>query len=72
MTQTRKHSAIETVAGVAIGFVVSLAAAVIVFPLFGHAFTLGQNVGITIIFTVLSIARGYVVRRWFNTINKKS
>jgi Na+/phosphate symporter len=66
MTQTRKQSAIETVAGVAIGFVVSLAAAVIVFPLFGHAFTLGQNVGITIIFTVLSIARGYAVRRLFN------
>ena len=66
MTQTRKQSAIETVAGVAIGFVVSLLASVIVFPIFGHAFTLGQNVGITIIFTVLSIARGYAVRRPFN------
>jgi membrane protease YdiL (CAAX protease family) len=66
MTQTRKQSAIETVAGVAIGFVVSLVASVLVFPLFGHAFTLGQNVGITIIFTVLSVARGYVVRRLFN------
>ena len=66
MTQTRKQSAVETLAGVAIGFVVSLVASVLVFPLFGHAFTLGQNVGITIIFTVLSIARGYAVRRLFN------
>jgi hypothetical protein len=66
MTQTRKQSAIETVAGVAIGFAVSLLASVLVFPLFGHAFTLSQNVGITIIFTVLSIARGYAVRRLFN------
>ena len=66
MTQTRKQSAIETVAGVAIGFSVSLLASVIVFPLFGHSFTLGQNIAITIIFTILSIARGYAVRRLFN------
>ena len=66
MTQTRKQSAIETVAGVAIGFVVSLVASMLVFPLFGHAFTLGQNIAITVIFTLLSIARGYAVRRLFN------
>ena len=28
--------------------------------------TLGQNIGITIIFTIASIVRSYVVRRWFN------
>ena len=66
MTQTRKQSAIETVAGVAIGFVVSLVASVKVFPLFGHSFTLEENIAITIIFTVLSVARGYAVRRLFN------
>lgn len=63
MTQSRKHSAIEAVAGVAVGFGVSLAAAPIVYPLFGHTFTLTENVGITIVFTVLSLVRGYVVRR---------
>ena len=66
MTQSRRHSLIETVTGVAVGFVVSVLASMVVYPLFGHAFTLGQNVGITIIFTVLSIARGYCVRRLFN------
>jgi len=66
MTQTRRQSAIETVAGVTIGFVVSLVASVLVFPLFGHSFTLGQNIAITVIFTLLSIARGYAVRRLFN------
>jgi len=57
---------IETVAGVAIGFVVSVAASFVVYPLFGHSFTLSQNIGITIIFTVRSFVRGYVVRRAFN------
>jgi uncharacterized membrane protein len=64
--QTRRQSFIETVAGVAIGFVLSIAASFIVYPLFGHSFTLSQNIGITVIFTVLSIARGYGVRRLFN------
>jgi len=61
-------SLVETVAGVAIGFVVSVAASFVVYPLFGHSFTLSQNIGITIIFTVLSIVRGYLVRRAFNWI----
>jgi Na+/phosphate symporter len=68
VTQSRRMSLIETVSGVAIGFVVSVAASFVVYPAFGHSFTLGQNVGITIIFTVLSIARGYLVRRAFNWI----
>lgn len=66
MMQTRRQSLIETVAGVAIGFLLSIAASFVVYPLFGHSFTLSQNIGITIIFTVLSIARGYGVRRFFN------
>jgi hypothetical protein len=68
MKQSRRMSMIETIAGVAIGFVVSVAASFVVYPWFGHAFTLAQNVGITIIFTVLSIVRGYAVRRAFNWI----
>lgn len=64
--QTRRQSLIETVAGVAIGFLLSIAASFVVYPLFGHSFTLSQNIGITIIFTMLSIARGYGVRRFFN------
>jgi divalent metal cation (Fe/Co/Zn/Cd) transporter len=66
VSQSRRHSLIETVTGVAVGFVVSVTASFVVYPAFGHSFTLSQNIGITIIFTVLSIARGYVVRRVFN------
>lgn len=68
MSQSRTHSLIETFAGVAIGFVVSVALSIIVYPLFGHAFTLGQNMGITLIFTIASIVRGYLVRRAFNRL----
>lgn len=66
--QTRRQSMIETIAGVSIGFAVSMALSAIVYPLHGHAFTLTQNASITVIFTIASIARGYGVRRLFNWI----
>ena len=66
MNQTRIGSLIEACINTAIGFAMSMALSLIVYPMFGHAFTLAQNVGITAIFTVASILRGYVVRRWFN------
>ncbi len=69
MTQSRRHSFIEAMAGTAIGFVISVLASMVVYPLFGHAFTLHQNIGITAIFTVLSIARGYAVRRLLNMLH---
>ena len=37
----------------------------VVMPAYGHAVTLGENLQITGIFTVASIARGYMVRRAF-------
>lgn len=64
--QSRTHSFIESLVNVALGMIISMALQIVVFPAFGHAFTLAQNVGITIIFTVASIVRSYVVRRWFN------
>lgn len=64
--QSRKHSLIETLVGVAIGFAVSMCLSVVVYPMFGHSFSLGQNVWFTVIFTIASIARGYLVRRLFN------
>jgi len=64
--QTKLGSLIETCIGTAIGFVLSIVASIIVYPLFGAYFTMAQNFWITVIFTILSIARGYAVRRWFN------
>ena len=69
MSQSREWSAIETVSGTAIGFVVAYIATAIVFPLFGHNVTHSQNFWITCIFTVISLIRGYYVRRLFNWIN---
>jgi membrane protein implicated in regulation of membrane protease activity len=66
MTQTRLSSLIEACINVAIGFVVSVVITALVMPAYGHHVTLSQNLQITAIFTVASIARAYAVRRWFN------
>lgn len=66
MNQTRIGSLIEACLNTAIGFAMSIVLSLIVYPMFGHSFTFAQNVGITVIFTLASIVRGYVVRRWFN------
>lgn len=66
MNQTRLGSLIEAVMNTAIGLVISVIANQIVFPRFGFYPTLGENVAISCIYTVISIARGYALRRWFN------
>ena len=64
--QSRRHSALEAIAGTALGYLVALASQLIVFPMFGIHVPLRSNLGIGAIFTVVSLVRGYAVRRWWN------
>lgn len=66
MKQSRIESLVETCLNTAIGFVVSYCAWPFVAWLYHLPYSHGQAFGITAIFTVLSVTRGYVVRRWFN------
>ncbi len=69
MSQTKRQSLIESILNVAIGFGVSLAAQIAVFPLFGIRIEMASNIAIGAIFTAISIARSYCVRRIFNRIH---
>lgn len=66
MSQTRAQSAIESVVNVAIGYGVALASQLAIFPLFGIHIPFTDNLLIGAWFTVISIARSYALRRWFN------
>lgn len=68
--QTRLQSLIETFINVAIGYGVALASQLLIFPLFGIHIPLSSNLLIGVFFTVISIVRGYVVRRLFNYIHR--
>ena len=64
--QTWWGSIVEAKANIAIGFGVAMAANAVVLPLFGYPVTVADNLGITIVFTVISVVRQLVVRRFFN------
>ena len=65
--QTRVESLVETSLNTALGFVVSALDWPLVAHAFGYPYSLAHNLGITGIFTCLSVARGYMVRRFFNS-----
>ena len=65
--QTKRQSLIETLTSVFVGWFISFIANMLVLPLFGYNINLTDGVLISIIFTTISVIRGYVVRRWFNS-----
>ena len=67
MNQTRLGSLIEACINVAIGFAINMAANAVILPLIGFHITAGQNLFIGLLYTIISVARSYAVRRWFNS-----
>lgn len=65
MNQTPRHSLIESITNTAVGFGVALGSQLIIFPLFGVNLPLSANFKIGLWFTLISILRGYVLRRIF-------
>ena len=70
MSQSRTHSAFESVANVAIGYGVSIAAQMAIFPAFGIVIPMQSNLAIGACFTVVSLARSYTLRRMFNGLRQ--
>ncbi len=66
MGQTRLGSLVESWTNTAIGYVINVLAGLVIYPMFGASFSLLDNMGIGLVFTAISIVRGYAIRRWFN------
>ncbi len=64
--QSKKQSVVESVTNVSVGYGVSLAANVTILPLFGIVISMSDNLLIGAIYTAISIARSYCIRRFFN------
>lgn len=71
MEQSRVMSLVEVITGSVIAFAVSLWANYAVLPLFGFDVRFDQSFAITAIFTAISIARSYLVRRFFEVSVKR-
>lgn len=64
--QTRIGSLFESAVNIVIGYFVALLSQLLVFPMFGIDVPLSTNLWIGAWFTVISLVRSYVIRRWFN------
>lgn len=70
MSQTRTMSLVETITNVAIGLVVSFLSQVVIFKYYDIHISLAQNLELTLYFTVVSVIRGFALRRFFNSIRR--
>jgi hypothetical protein len=70
MSQSRRWSFFESCVNVVVGYSVAVLAQVLVFPLFGIRVSLADNLLIGVVFTVVSLARSYALRRVFNWIGR--
>lgn len=70
MGQTRRHSVVESLVNVLVGYGVAVLAQIFIFPWFGLRVGLADNLQIGAIFTVVSIARSYLLRRAFNGLSR--
>ena len=69
--QSHRMSLVEAIANVCIGYGVAVLTQVAVFPLFGIDANLQDNLAIGGAFTIVSIARSYILRRVFEAIRMR-
>lgn len=68
MKQTKRKSLIESIIQTIIGLGTSILIQVILYPMMGIPVTFSQNLIITLVFFMVSIVRGYFVRRIFEKL----
>ena len=71
MKQSRLMSLVESVANVIVGYGVAVVTQILIFPIFGLHTTLAQNLKMGAVFTVVSIARSFALRRVFEANRKR-
>lgn len=72
MKQSRRMSLIESIVNVLVGYGVAVGAQILIFPVFGLQATLEQNLQIGALFTLVSLARSFALRRAFEALRVRS
>ncbi len=69
--QTKRQSLIETLTSVFVGWLIGVILNMLVLPLFDYNITVIDSLWVSLIFTAVSVIRGYVIRRFFNSKERK-
>ena len=67
--QSRWMSFVEAVTNIVVGYGLAVLTQIMVFPLFGLHVSLSDNLLLGSVFTIVSLARGFALRRIFNTFD---
>ena len=68
--QSKKQSFIESLTSTTIGIIIGIVLNLTILPIFGYPVSLSDSLWISVIFTIVSIIRSYIIRRWFNSKEK--
>jgi hypothetical protein len=71
VSQSKKQSLVESITNIVVGYLISLFAQIIIYPIFDINVELKTNIYISILFTTISLCRSYLLRRFFNSFKKK-
>lgn len=69
--QSRTGSLVEAGTNVLVGYVLAIGTQRLVYPLFGIATTLATEAAIALLFTLVSLARSYLLRRVFERFDRR-
>ena len=64
--QSKRESMIETLTSVFAGWLIGVILNLTVLPLFDYNITVVDSLWVSLIFTAVSVIRGYLIRRYFN------
>ena len=64
--QSKRESMIETLTSVFVGWLIGVILNLTILPLFNYNITVVDSLWVSLIFTVISVVRGYFIRRFFN------
>ena len=71
MAQSKRLSLIEAITNTVVGYALAVATQFAVFPYFGLQVGFLENLWIGLIFTCVSVLRGYALRRVFNGLSSE-
>ena len=71
MKQSKIISAIEVTLNIGSGFLISMLLWQFIAPVLGYEITIGENVQLTSVFTVVSLIRSYAWRRIFTRLDRR-
>ena len=69
--QSKRESMIETLTSVFVGWLIGVILNLTILPLFNYNITVVDSLLVSLVYTVISVVRGYLIRRFFNSKERK-